>query len=133
LIEAFVSHLIGRGFCQSARKRGMVPMCRLKYVTLNHQKAQKKPHKAALIRFGVLIYSNKINNLSGAPDWIRTSDPSLRRAVLYPSELRARFCERIIAAWLYAVHCKSGVFRRVVVGNQLDLMANIFHGFSGNP
>jgi hypothetical protein len=26
----------------------------------------------------------------GAPDWIRTSDPCLRRAVLYPAELRAR-------------------------------------------
>ena len=25
----------------------------------------------------------------GAPDWIRTSDPCLRRAVLYPAELRA--------------------------------------------
>src|SRR5580700_2629084 len=27
--------------------------------------------------------------LDGAPDWIRTSDPCLRRAVLYPAELRA--------------------------------------------
>ena len=26
---------------------------------------------------------------AGAPDWIRTSDPCLRRAVLYPAELRA--------------------------------------------
>src|SRR5580704_17436511 len=26
---------------------------------------------------------------NGAPDWIRTSDPCLRRAVLYPAELRA--------------------------------------------
>src|SRR6266481_10114972 len=26
----------------------------------------------------------------GAPDWIRTSDPCLRRAILYPAELRAR-------------------------------------------
>ena len=27
---------------------------------------------------------------SGAPDWIRTSDPCLRRAVLYPAELRVQ-------------------------------------------
>jgi hypothetical protein len=26
---------------------------------------------------------------NGAPDWIRTSDPCLRRAILYPAELRA--------------------------------------------
>ena len=41
----------------------------------------------------------------GAPDWIRTSDPCLRRAVLYPAELRVHprrlsveaGCERFIA------------------------------------
>ncbi len=27
---------------------------------------------------------------SGAPGWIRTTDPKLRRLVLYPTELRAR-------------------------------------------
>lgn len=40
-------------------------------------------------------------DLFGAPDWIRTSDPSLRRAVLYPSELRAQN--------LSANHSRSGV------------------------
>ena len=32
--------------------------------------------------------------MSGAPERIRTSDPCLRRAVLYPAELRARGPER---------------------------------------
>jgi len=35
--------------------------------------------------------------LSGAPETIRTSDPCLRRAVLYPAELRARVLKLLIA------------------------------------
>src|SRR3990170_656628 len=31
-----------------------------------------------------------MNEVSGAPERIRTSDPRLRRAVLYPAELRAQ-------------------------------------------
>ena len=31
--------------------------------------------------------TQKLKN--GAPDWIRTSDPWLRRSILYPTELRA--------------------------------------------
>src|SRR4051812_17834279 len=34
----------------------------------------------------------------GAPDWVRTSDPCLRRAVLYPAELRARVRDLIRSA-----------------------------------
>lgn len=30
------------------------------------------------------------NVKNGAPDWSRTSDPFLRREVLYPTELRVR-------------------------------------------
>jgi hypothetical protein len=32
-----------------------------------------------------------MNDFSGAPDWIRTSDLQLRRLPLYPTELRARW------------------------------------------
>ena len=41
---------------------------------------------------------------SGAPETIRTSDPCLRRAVLYPTELRARG-GRIVAG--FDAHCHS--------------------------
>ncbi len=33
--------------------------------------------------------------VAGAPEWIRTTDPRLRRPVLYPTELRARR-ERVV-------------------------------------
>jgi hypothetical protein len=36
----------------------------------------------------------------GAPDRIRTCDLCLRRATLYPAELRARFVESIAQVWL---------------------------------
>jgi hypothetical protein len=55
--------------------------------------------------FGYLI------DFIGAPDWTRTSDPRLRRPVLYPAELRAQFretpecgaSERVYSepAWIY--------------------------------
>ncbi len=35
---------------------------------------------------------NRDNKEGGAPDRIRTCDPCLRRAILYPAELRARWC-----------------------------------------
>jgi hypothetical protein len=33
------------------------------------------------------------NNVIGRPGWTRTSDPQLRRLMLYPPELRARVFE----------------------------------------
>ncbi len=44
----------------------------------------------------------------GAPGWNRTSDPQLRRLMLYPTELRARShilreCWRMKQAALYAL------------------------------
>jgi hypothetical protein len=32
----------------------------------------------------------------GAPGWNRTSDPQLRRLMLYPTELRARSIEKVL-------------------------------------
>ena len=42
------------------------------------------------------------NRLFGAPGGIRTPDHCLRRAVLYPAELRARWCGG------YGIRCRSG-------------------------
>ncbi len=38
---------------------------------------------------GVLLHSDTAQDLNGAPERIRTSDLCLRRATLYPAELRA--------------------------------------------
>ena len=37
--------------------------------------------------------------LYGAPGWNRTSDPQLRRLMLYPTELRARFIFQRLTVW----------------------------------
>src|SRR5882672_1180148 len=47
---------------------------------------------------------------SGAPDWIRTSDPCLRRAILYPAELRAHI--KILPTSLAT--CRSALGHSVV-------------------
>ena len=44
-------------------------------------------------------------NLNGAPETIRTSDHSLRRAVLYPAELRARSVYSNRSALQLRQHC----------------------------
>src|SRR5262245_4883981 len=46
---------------------------------------------AAIQNFLDMTVSSSLFCDSGAPETIRTSDPCLRRAVLYPAELRARF------------------------------------------
>ena len=46
--------------------------------------------------------------LFGAPEWIRTTDPRLRRPVLYPTELRAQ-SYRIISCNLSRVTSLSGI------------------------
>ena len=51
--------------------------------TLRARSGSNRPSGA---RVSLGYYLKKI----GAPDWIRTSDPCLRRAVLYPAELRAQ-------------------------------------------
>jgi hypothetical protein len=33
---------------------------------------------------------SRIDNLISTPEWIRTTDPQLRRLLLYPTELRAQ-------------------------------------------
>ena len=48
--------------------------------------------------------------LIGAPDWIRTSDPCLRRAILYPAELRAHI--KILPISLAT--CRSALRRSLV-------------------
>jgi hypothetical protein len=37
----------------------------------------------------------KVSDLAGTPGWTRTSDPRLRRPLLYPAELRARVMHKV--------------------------------------
>ena len=60
-------------------------------------------HKAnrgfqAALRFTRHVGSTRREAIRGAPETVRTSDPCLRRAVLYPAELRARGSRDSISA-----------------------------------
>ena len=70
-----------------------IPLCCLNRGTANQgQKwyryyyAMNMQNKTRTMRVKYLI----LLRIFGAPETIRTSDPCLRRAVLYPTELRAR-------------------------------------------
>ena len=49
----------------------------------------------------------RVNSLEcGRPGWTRTSDPQLRRLMLYPPELRAHICFQRHAADRFSLNSK---------------------------
>ena len=48
----------------------------------------KASFPARALNWSLLVHSGQIAEFIGDPGWIRTSDPQLRRLVLYPAELR---------------------------------------------
>ena len=74
------------------------PRCKVR--TWRPAENTKRPHKGAFV-------------FSGAPDRIRTCDPCLRRAVLYPAELRALCLLTLMT--LYLVNERSWLIRPALV------------------
>ncbi len=69
----------------------------------NRHYADLSKTRFKLLNICHLIYSLSGYKLNGAPERIRTSDPRLRRPMLYPAELRAlNWALSVALAWVFS-------------------------------